>query len=176
MIAVQVGAGADLCCVQPGVGFGDAEAGFVLTLDQRGQHPNLLFGGAVNHDGVEAENVDVDGAGPAHGRAGFGDGLGQDRGFGNAKARPAVFLRHRDAKPVASGHRVEKFIWEGRGVFAFQPVGIVEPGAHAQDFIADLLLRVGQCEVHRRDPSRLYLQKAIAYPDTRITRNRLDEG
>ena len=49
----------------------------------------------------------------------------------------------------AAESQAEKlFMLEGRGVFAFKPISVVEAGTLTQNLIADLLLRVGQCEFH----------------------------
>ena len=86
--------------------------------------------------------------GAAHRGAGFGDRLHHDGGFGDAEAGAAIFLGHGDAEPVALGHGVEERVREDGVAIPFQPVGVVEPGANPQDLIADLLLRLGEGEVH----------------------------
>ena len=87
---------------------------------------------------------------PRHAGAGFGDRLHQDGRLGDAETGAAIRLRHGDAEPVALGHGGEEGIGEGRGPVALQPVRVVEPGAELQHLVADLLLFVGQGEVHRR--------------------------
>jgi hypothetical protein len=106
----------------------------------------------MHHDGVEAEDVDVNGRGAGHRGTGFGDRLHQDSGFGDAEAGAAVFLGHGDAEPVALGHGGEERVGEGGGAVAFQPVVVAEAGAEAQDLLADLALRVGEGEVHAAGP------------------------
>src|SRR5664280_137973 len=54
-------------------------------------------------------------------------------------------------------------------IFAFEPVRVVEPGTKAQDLIADLLLCVGQCEVHLPRPFLTAFEPA--YRVTPIMRN-----
>ena len=95
----------------------------------------------------------MDGARAAHRGTGFGDRLHHDRRFGDAEAGAAVGLGHGDAEPVALGHGVEERVREDGVAVPFQPVGVVEPGANPQDLIADLLLRLGQGEVHGADLS-----------------------
>ena len=76
--------------------------------------------------------------------------LHEDRRFGDAEARAAVFLGHGDAEPVALGHRGEEGVRVGRGAVALQPVRIVEAGTDLQHLVANLLLFVGQGEIHVR--------------------------
>ena len=118
--------------------------------DHRRQHAALLRLGAEHDDRVEAEDVQVDGRGARHAGAELGHRLHQDRGFGDAEAGAAIFFRHGDAEPVGLGHRGEEGVREGRGPVALQPVSIVEAGAELQHLVADLLLFVGQGEVHVR--------------------------
>ena len=80
----------------------------------------------------------------------FGHRLHQEGRLGDAETGAAVFLRHGDAEPVAFGHGGKERIREGRGPVALQPVGVVEAAAELQHLVADLLLLVGQGEVHGR--------------------------
>ena len=46
-------------CVEPGVGFGHAEASLVLALNDRWQPARLLFVRPEHHDRVKAEDIQV---------------------------------------------------------------------------------------------------------------------
>ena len=80
----------------------------------------------------------------------FGDRLHQQGRLGDPETGAPVFLRHGDAEPVAFGHGGKERIREGRRPVALQPVGVIEAAAELQHLVADLLLLVGQGEVHRQ--------------------------
>ena len=59
MIAVQRCFGLQMCCVEAGIRFGDREAGFLATGDQRRQPTLLLLVVTEHHDRVQPENIHV---------------------------------------------------------------------------------------------------------------------
>ncbi len=148
MIAVFFGAGFEVCGVEAGVGFGDGEAGFFPAGDEGGEEAAFLFVGAVDDDGLEAEDVDVDGRGAGHAGAGLGDGLHHDGGFGEAEAGAAVFLGHADAEPAAGGEGGVELGGEAGALVVGAPVVVAEIGADFLDGGFDGALLVGEFEVH----------------------------
>ena len=147
-VAVFFGAGFEVGGVEAGVGFGDGEAGFFAPGDEGGEEAAFLFVGAVDDDGLEAEDVDVDGRGAGHAGAGLGDGLHHDGGFGEAEAGAAVFLGHADAEPAAGGEGCVKCGGEAGALVVGAPVVVAEIGADAFDGGFDAALLVGEFEVH----------------------------
>ncbi len=131
MIAAALGAHLERRGVEPGVGLGHGEAGLVLARDQRRQHAALLLLGAEHDDGMQAENVDVDGRGPAHGGAGFGDRLHHHRGLGDAEAGAAVLRRHGDAEPAGVRERAMQLVREIAAAILLQPIAVVETARRA---------------------------------------------
>ena len=147
-VAAALGAGLQAGRVQTGVGFGHREAAFFAAGDQRREHARLLFVGAEDDDGVEAEDVHVNGGGAGHAGAGLGDGLHHDAGLGDAEAGAAIFRRDANAEETFGGQRLVQVVREGAVGVAGQPIGIVEPLAQPGDGVADGLLFGSQCEVH----------------------------
>ncbi len=150
MIAVQVCPCRNFGSVKAGVRFGHTKTRLVLPLDQWRQHPTFLGIGAMDHHRIKAENVDMDGARATHGGAQLRDSLSQNGGLSDPEAGPPVGLGHCDSKPMTGRHRIKESMRERRGVFTLKPVSVVEPCAQTQDLLADLLLRVSQCEIHLR--------------------------
>ena len=137
MVAFQHRLGLDLRGVEAGIGLGDAEAGARRAVDDRGQPLLLLLVGAVLDDRMQPENVDVDGRAGREGAGRMRDLLHHDRGLGDAEARAAIFLRHRNAEPAAIGDGLGEFEREGMGLVLLQPVIVVEPVADRADGVAD---------------------------------------
>ena len=82
-------AGLELGRVQPGIGLSDGKAHFFRARQDRRDHALLLFLGAEQVDGFEAEYRAMDGGGRRHAAARFGHRLHHDGRFGDAKARAA---------------------------------------------------------------------------------------
>ena len=145
-VAVADRAGRQARGVEAGVGLGHAEAGAHLAANQRRQHPLLLLRRAVHDDRMRAEDVEMDGRAGRERAAGVGDRLHQDRGFGDAEPRAAVFLRHGDAEPAGFRDGLVEFDRERAGLVALGPVVVAEPFAQGADGIADrcALGRVGE--------------------------------
>ena len=112
MIAAPFRAHLEVGRVEPRVRLGDREACLVLAGDQRRQHAALLLVGPEHNDRLQSEDVHVDGGGPAHGRAGFGDRLHHDRGLGDAEASPAILRRHGNAEPARLRQRSMQLVRE----------------------------------------------------------------
>jgi hypothetical protein len=67
-------------------------------------------------------------------------------------------------------------MWEGGGIFTLKPVRVVEPSAQPQDLVTDLLLSVGECEVHLSNPSGLRPISFSARPRGLEMVHRLDQA
>ena len=148
MIAVQIRPRGQLRRIQAGVRLGHAKARLVLARDQGRQHARFLRLVAMNDHRIETEDIDVNGARAAHGRAGFGDRADHHRRLGNAKAGAAIGFRHGDTQPVTFGHGVKEGVREDGVAVALHPVVVVELRADAQDLFANLRLGVGRGEIH----------------------------
>ncbi|MCY1535989.1 hypothetical protein D9M68_714240 [compost metagenome] len=152
-VALAHGAGAELGRVQAGVRLRHGEAGLLAARDQRLQPAAALLVGAEHDDGVQAEDVHMDGRSAGKARAGGGDGLHHQRGFGHAQAGAAVLLRHGDAQPaVARQVGVQRFR-EAAFAVALQPVFVGIAVTDAGDGIAQRQLLGSEFKVHQSFPS-----------------------
>src|SRR5690606_20969517 len=134
--------------VEPGIRLGHAEAGLLLTLDERHEHALPLVGRAVDDDRVRPEDVDVDRRRPAHRSTRLRDRLHHQRCFGDAEAGPAILFGHGNSEPAILGERLVEVFRELSRLVAVEPVVEVEALAEAIDRIANLLLLFRQGEVH----------------------------
>ena len=140
--------------VEPGIGLGHREAGFLGSGDERRQHAALLLLAAEADDRVQPEDVHVHGRRARHPGARFGDRLHHDRGLGDAEARAAIGFRHADAEPAAGGQGAMQLVRKAAIAVALEPIVRAEAGADAGDGIAHRLLGRGEREIHlRRLPS-----------------------
>ena len=103
----------------------------MLAAHQRRQHARLLLIGAVHHDGMGPEQVDVDSRSGGERTARCRHRLHHQRGFGHPKPGAAQFFRHGDAQPATLGHRLVEVARESSVAVARQPVSVIETGADA---------------------------------------------
>ena len=143
-----LGAGLDAGRIQPRIGLGHAEAGPLAPFDQGRQPGLLLRRRAVDHDRMRPEDIDMDRRGRTLGAGRAGDAVHHDRRLCHAQAGAAVLDRHGDAEPAALGDLGVEGLREGRGLFPFQPIAIVEPVDDAADRLANGLLVFRQAEIH----------------------------
>ena len=120
------------------------------AFDQGRYHPILLLGGAVLDHGMRPEQIDVDGRACGDRTSGIADGLHEQGRVGDAEARPAIFLRHRDAEPAGLGHGLVERVREFGSAFLFQPPVVVEPVTDATDGVGDLAALVGDFDARRQ--------------------------
>ena len=92
---------------------------------------------------MQAEDVHVQRGRAGKSRAGFGDSLHHQRGFGDAEACAAVLLRHGNAEPAIAGEGGVKVLRKAAFAVFFQPVSVIEGGADFLDGRADGALIVG---------------------------------
>jgi hypothetical protein len=150
VVAGALGARLEARGVEAGVGLGDGEAGLFLALDQRRQHPALLFFGAEDRDGLQAEDVHVHGRSARQARARLRDGLHHHRGFGDAQATATVFGRQADAQPATVSERAVQLVRKAADAVALEPVSVVEAGANLANGLADGFVFFGDGKVHGR--------------------------
>ena len=148
MIAVAHGARLEARRVQPGIGLGHRKTGLFVAGDQRRQKPLFLLVGAKDDDRVQPENVHVDRRGAAEPGAGFGDGLHQDRGFGDAEPAAAISLRHRNAEPAGLGHRLMELVRKTALLVLFQPIFVAKARAQPRHGFPQLPLLGAQPKCH----------------------------
>lgn len=125
----------------PASGSADAEAGALLPGDQEQQHARLLCFAAKAHHRLQAEDIDMHRG--HHRHAPPADLPHYQRRIGNARSRPAMFLRRGDAVPAAARDPSGEVMRKGTVAVARQPVGIVEEVALAGDGLGDGALIVG---------------------------------
>ena len=94
----------------------------------------------------------MQGRGAGERRTGLGDGLHHHGRLGDAEPRSAVSLGHGNAEPSAIGNGAMEGVREHPVPVALQPVVLAEAGADLEDRLADLLLGVGEGEVHSYAP------------------------
>jgi hypothetical protein len=112
MVAVAQRARLELERVQPGVRLGHREAGLVAAGDQRRQPARLLLVVAEHHHRVQPEDVHVHRRSARQAGPGGRDRLHHQRRLGDAQARAAPGLRHRDAQPAGIGQRLVELVRE----------------------------------------------------------------
>src|SRR5690606_26427787 len=108
----------------------------------------LLLVGTKDNDRVRPEDIDMNGRGGRHPARRLGDLMHHQRGFGQAKARSAIFFRPGDAEPARFRHGGMKIEWKFARAVSLAPVIIIKTGAERRDILNDGLLFIGQREVH----------------------------
>ncbi|MNY14230.1 hypothetical protein D3C86_1473990 [compost metagenome] len=147
-VALAYGPGAEFGRVQAGVRFGDGKAGFLAAGDQRLQPAAALLVAAKHHDGVQAEDIHVDGGRAGEAGARGGDGLHHQRGFGHAQAGAAILLRHGDAQPAVAGQVGVQRFREAALAVALEPVFVGVAVADAGNGVAQRQLLGSEFKVH----------------------------
>ncbi len=145
---LALGPGLERRGVEAGIGLGDGEAGLVAATYDPGDKALLLFLGAEQDHGLEPKDVDVDRRGAAHARAGLGDRLHHDRGFGDPQTRAAIGLRHGDAQPAGVSQRAVEILGKHARLVSLQPVLVRELRAVLEDGVSDVLLVWSEREIH----------------------------
>src|SRR4029077_2744772 len=128
-IAVAPGARLQPRGVQPGVRLSDGKTGALLAAREWRQHALLLLVSAEHHDGVESEDVHVDGRCATHPRAGFGDGAHHQPPLEDAEAGSAILLGDADAEPTVLRERGDEFLRKPSLAIPLQPVIVAETAA-----------------------------------------------
>src|SRR5690606_6331084 len=142
------GEGGEVGGVRAGVGLGHGEGHVQVTADQAGQETLFEVFAAVLDDRFETEDADVDGAAPVHARAGGGDLLFHDGGFGDAESAAAVLGGDGQAQPARLDDGVVELPGEFLRLVVLHPVFVGEFGAQVPDCLADVLVQRVFAEVH----------------------------
>ena len=146
------GEGLDRGRVEAGIRFGEAEAALIFAGDQPRNPACLLFRGAIDDDGMRAEEIDMDARCRRHAAAVAGDFAHHDHGFGQAEARAAIFLGHGDAEPAAFSHRAMEFKGKFTVGIALQPIIVAESLDDGADAGADRLVVFVDRKIHLSVP------------------------
>ena len=147
LVAVALGSGLDRRGVGAGVGLGHAERGVERAVGHAGQDLVGELGAAVLANRLHAEDRQVHGRAPVHGRTGGRHLLQHDRGLGDALAAAAELFGDGDPDPAALGHVGVEVPRELVVLVAVTPVGVGVLGADPTHAVADRLVIVVGGEV-----------------------------